>query len=262
MKKQSLLLLIALTVPTFISLTIIGDCWISETQKGYKIYYTSKDNLNITEYSIYFENGKESVTDFFQSPYKNDFNIYIHSTRASLDSAWQKDWNMPDFNSQCWMVASGIAYKFDIISPKMWDSLACEHIYSDTIKTQNLITHELVHVYHGQQNSSPDFSDVTGIDWFLEGLATYASGQCDSIRILEVQKALLDNKIPHSLNKFWSGNLRYGLSGTVVMYLDNKYGREKLTKLLKYNNREELLNSLETSESEIINGWKEFIRKL
>lgn len=262
MKIQSLLLLTVLFIPIILSWTIVGDKWISEKQKGYTIYYTSEDTENIKEYKTYFEKGKKSVTDFFQSSYNNDFNIYIHPTRASLDSSWQKDWNMPDFKSQCWMVASGIADKFDIISPKMWDSLACEHIYSNTIKTQNLITHELIHVFHGQQNESPDFSDVTGIDWFVEGLATYASGQCDSIRILEVQEALLDNKIPETLNKFWTGNLRYGLSGTVVMYLDNKYGREKLTSLLEYNNIKEVLDSLETTESEIMNEWKKYIKEL
>ena len=259
MKKQSLVLLI---VPIFLSLTFVEDKWIIEKQKGYTIYYTSSDSINIEEYKIYFEKGKKAVTDFFQSPYTRDFNIYVHSTRASLDSSWQKDWNMPDFKSQCWMVASGIAYKLDIISPKMWDNLACEHIYSKTIKTQNLITHELIHVFHGQQNKSPDFSDVTGIDWFVEGLATYASGQCDSIRILEVKEALIDNKIPESLDKFWTGNLRYGLSGTVVMYLDNKYGREKLTSLLKYNTIEDLLYSLETTESDIMRGWKKYITEL
>lgn len=262
MKNQSILLIIALLVPIFLSLTIVGDKWISENQKGYTIYYTSMDNSNIKEYKIYFEKGRKSVTDFFQSSYNKEFNVFIHPSRTSLDSSWQKDWNMLDFKSQYWMVAGGIADKFDIISPKMWDSLACEHIYSDTIKTQNLITHELIHVFHGQQNKSPDFSDVTGIDWFVEGLATYASGQCDSIRILEVKKALLDNKIPESLNKFWTGNLRYALSGTVVMYLDNKYGREKLTSLLKYNTLIEMLNSLETTELEIMDGWKRYIKEL
>ncbi|HMN26163.1 MAG TPA: hypothetical protein PKE38_16775 [Ignavibacteriaceae bacterium] len=262
MKNQSLLLIIALFVPIFLSLTIVRDKWISEKQKGYMIYYTSKDNSNIKEYKIYFEKGKKSVTDFFQSSYNNVFNIFIHPSRTSLDSSWQKDWNIPDFKSQCWMVASGIADKLDMISPRMWDSLACEHIYSDTIKTQNLITHELIHVFHGQQNKSPDFSDVTGIDWFVEGLAIYASGQCDSIRILEVKKALLENKIPESLNKFWTGNLRYGLSGTVVMYLDNKYGREKLTSLLEYNTITEVLNSLDTTELEIMDGWRRYIKKI
>jgi len=263
MKKQtSFLLLTVLLSPILFGWTIVEDKWIVEKQNGYSLYYTTLDKQNIVEYKAYFEAGKRTVEEFFQSSYKNDFNIYIHPSRSSLDRAWQKDWNMPNFKSQCWMVASGVANKLDIISPKLWDSLACEHVYSNTNKTQNLIKHELVHVFHGQQNISPDFSDVSGIDWFVEGLATCASGQCDSIRILEVQKALLENEIPVTLKKFWTGNLRYGLSGTVVMYLDNKYGREKLTSLLKYNTIEEVLNSLETTESEIMNEWKKYIKEL
>lgn len=260
--KQTLFLLGLLVVPIFLSSTIIGDNWLSEKQNGYTVFYDSKDKKNIKEYKIFFEKGKTAVTDFFQNQYQKDFDIYVHPSRVSLDSTWQKDWNMPDFKSQCWMVASGVANKLDIISPILWDSLACEHIYSNTSKTQNLITHELVHVFHGQQNVSPDFSDVSGIDWFVEGLATYASGQCDSTRILEVQKALLKNEIPDSLNKFWTGNLRYGLSGTVVMYLDNKYGREKLMGLLKFNTIKEVLDSIETTESEIMNEWKKYIKDL
>jgi hypothetical protein len=100
------------------------------------------------------------------------------------------------------MVASGIAAKLDMISPKLWDKQSCEHIYSETTHPQQLITHELVHVYHGQLNVSPDFSNVEGIDWLVEGLATFASGQCDALRIAEVKKAINENKIPKSLDDF------------------------------------------------------------
>ncbi len=244
-----------------LSLTSGSDIWLRQEQKGYTIYYTANDHNNIEDYKIYFDKGKMSVTTFFQSAYPDQFDVYIHPDRISLDSTWQKDWNMPGFKSQCWMVASGVADKLDIISPKRWDSLACEHTYSNSTETKRLITHELVHVYHGQQNVSPDFSDVTGIDWFVEGLATYASGQCDSIRINEVKKAVVANEIPTELNKFWTGNLRYGLSGTVVMYLDKRYGRDKLVSLLEYNSITELMDSLETTESDIIAGWKNYLNE-
>lgn len=262
MKKQTSFLLFVLLFPMLSGWAVAERKWIVEKQRGYTLYYSTLDKQNILEYKVYFESGIKTVEEFFQSSFKSDFSIYIHPSRISLDSAWQKDWNMPDFKSQCWMVASGISNKLDIISPKIWDSLACEHLYSDSAKTQNLITHELVHVFHGQKNKSPDFSNVNGIDWFVEGLATYASGQCDSSRILEVKKAILNNQTPESLDKFWTGNLKYGLSGTVVMYLDNKYGREKLIQLLNYNDITELLNTIETTELEMINGWKEYVMKL
>jgi hypothetical protein len=100
---------------------------------------------------------------------------------------------------------------------------------------------------------------VNGIDWFVEGLATYASGQCDSTRISEVQKAVTENRIPSTLNKFWRGELKYGLSGSVVMFIDNKYGRKKLTSLLKYSDIYDVLSYLETTETELPSGWKAYI---
>jgi hypothetical protein len=120
----------------------------------------------------------------------------------------------------------------------------------------------LVHVYHGQQNASPDFSDVSGMDWFVEGLAVYVSGQCDSTRITQVKKAISENQVPETLEDFWTGNLRYGLSGTVVMYLDKKFGREKLISLLKYNHIGKLLVSLGTDESEIMDGWEKYMESI
>jgi len=159
------------------------------------------------------------------------------------------------------MVASGVANKLDLISPVTWDNEACEHIYSDKIKTQQLITHELIHVYHGQLNTSPDFSDVTGIEWFVEGIATYASGQCDSIRIAEIKKSVLNNTIPMSLDKFWTGNLRYGLSGSMVMYIDYKYGRVRLKELLKFNRKSEILTHLGITEPILLSEWKNYIEQ-
>jgi hypothetical protein len=111
-------------------------------------------------------------------------------------------------------------------------------------------------------NASPDFSDVSGMDWFVEGLATYASGQLDAERIGEVKNAIAKNEIPGGLDNFWTGKLKYGLSGSVVMYIDKKFGREKLKQLLPFNKKDQILNSLGITESELINGWKDYIKKV
>lgn len=160
------------------------------------------------------------------------------------------------------MVASGTGTKLDWLSPKMWDQQACEHIYSETKKTQQLITHELVHVFHGQRNKSPDFSEAESIEWFVEGLATYASGQCDANRLAEVKKALSENKIPNALDNFWSGKIKYGLSGSMVLFIERKYGRDKLISLLPYTQKSEILAALNTNETELLADWKRFIQIL
>lgn len=255
-------LTIILTSLLLISWKNLENNWTSEKEKKYTIIYTSTDKSNIKEYKRFINNGIRHVETFFNTSYHEKFNVVIHPNRQSLDSTWQKDWNLPEFKSECWMVSSGVASKLDMISPKLWDKQSCEHIYSETKRTQQLITHELVHVYHGQINISPDFSNVEGIDWFIEGIATYASGQCDTLRIVEVKKAISENKIPKSLDNFWSGKIKYGLSGSVVMYIDKKYGREKLKELLPTNNKKKLLSTLKITETELLNEWQKYIQDL
>jgi hypothetical protein len=236
--------------------------WLSEKNKGYTLVYTSIDKNNLKDYKKLIETGIKSVKHFFDASFESEFSVYIHPNRQSLDSIWQKDWNMPEFKSECWMVASGVSTKLDMISPKRWDTQSCEHIYSESTHTQQLITHELIHIYHGQLNVSPDFSNTEGIDWFIEGMATFASGQCDTSRLAEVKKAFSENKIPKSLDNFWTGKIKYGLSGSVVMYIDHKYGREKLKALLPLNKKSEIFATLETTETELLDEWKKYIQNL
>ncbi len=262
MKSNHLLLLIGFSGIFLSGWKIFEKNWITEKHNGYNLFYASIDKKNIKEYNKLVEIGLISVKTFFNSSYNKGFDIYIHPDRHTIDSTWQKDWNVPEFKSECWMVASGIATKLDMISPKTWDKEACEHTFAETKKTQQLITHELIHVYHGQLNASPDFSNVEGIDWFVEGLATYASGQCDSTRISEIKKAITDDKIPKSLDNFWTGKLKYGLSGSVVMYIDNKYGRVELKGLLTFNKKSDIFSTLNITESALLDEWKKYMQKL
>lgn len=233
--------------------------WLTKSYSSFTIHYTNADENNIDVYTKLVTTGIQRVQQFFNAKYKSNFDVFVYYNRTSLDSKWQKDWNMPGFKSECWMVASGVATKLDMISPKQWNTESCEHKYEDNIATQQLITHELVHVFHGQYNKSSDFSDVDNIDWFVEGLATYVSGQCNCKRITDIQKAISENKIPSSLNDFWKGNMRYGLSGAMVLYIDKTYGREKLQQLLPLNKKQDILAALDISENDLLQNWKKFI---
>ncbi|MFN8256549.1 MAG: hypothetical protein U0W24_12710 [Bacteroidales bacterium] len=236
--------------------------WIKTEYDGNCLYYKLSDSENKNDYNSIIVNGIHSVKSFFNSDFKREFDVYIHPDRHSLDSTWRKNWNMPDFRSECWMVGSGVADRLDLISPKAWKKEACEHDYSDLKHTRNLITHELVHVFHGQSNPSPDFTTAEGIDWFIEGLATYASGQCDSAVLVKVKKAIRENKIPLKLDDYWTGNLKYGLSGSMVMFIDAKFGRDKLIDLLPLEKKSEILQSLKTTEKDLTDNWKMFILNL
>ena len=100
---------------------------INEKHSGYILFYTAQDINNKDAYAKLIDSGMHSVNNFFGASYNKEFNVFVHPNRNSLDSAWQKDWNMPAFKSECWMVAGGISNKMDMISPKTRDKEACEH---------------------------------------------------------------------------------------------------------------------------------------
>src|SRR5262245_46112699 len=119
-----------------------------------------------------------SVETFFGAPYRERFEVVVHPDRAAFDASFPPEWGIE--KTECWMVASGIASGVQILSPRAWKAEACEHDPANAGHVQRLLAHELTHVYHAQHNPSPDFMDVAGIDWFVEGLATYAAGQLES----------------------------------------------------------------------------------
>lgn len=246
-------------LPFVLCFTTPNHPWKHKNQKRFTLFFTSEDESYTKEYRKLVTKGIKTTKTFFKSNFVTDFEVYVHPNRASLDSTWQKDWAMPEFKSECWMVASGVAKRLDVISPKKWNTESCEHNYENELQKQQLITHELIHVYHGQQNKSPDFSDTDNIDWFVEGLATYASGQCDKTRIDEVKKLITEDKQPKTLNNFWKGKSKYGISGSMAMFIDFKYGRTKINALLKFNNATDILNTLNTTESDLIKEWKNYM---
>lgn len=235
-----------------------GD-WDLKRTSQYKLYYKDADKFILNDVGTLIQRGMQQTRDFFHSGFRHVFAVYIHPARRSLDSTWQMNWSLPDFKSECWMVASGEAKRLDLLSPARWGSEACEHQYSNRMSTQNPFTHELVHVYHAQLNPSPDFSQLENLDWLVEGLATYVSGQCDSVRLAGVMSILHANKGPKALSEFWTGQHKYGLSGSMLMYIDKKFGRQKLLSLLSLTKCSEVLSAFGTTETDLINNWRDFV---
>ncbi|HLP93807.1 MAG TPA: hypothetical protein VK168_07200 [Saprospiraceae bacterium] len=225
----------------------------------YFFTFTTQDNPEVRTIHTYLNNGVRTLEAFFADSFQQTFEVRLHPHRGQMDSVWQVEWQMPDFHSECWMVASGVGMKLDLLDPKVWPVQACEHRWEDTLASFHLLKHELCHVYHGQHNPSPDFSQVTGLDWFVEGLAVYASGQCDVSRLTGVQQWLKSREPLQSLDVFWTGKHKYGLSGSMVMYIDQTYGRQMLNQLLRVQTKTALLETLRCTESALLSAWYAWI---
>jgi hypothetical protein len=253
MKPVSLLIIII-----SLAVSLQAQEWNSFSQDSLVILY----NCPVPGIQDYAGNIAESVSgteSFFGKPFRRAFFVRIHGSRDSFDKQLAEDWHEPGFRSECWMVASGSAPGMDLICPATWDTVACEHKQADTAATRKLIHHELIHVYHGQWNKSPDFSATKGLDWFVEGLATYVSGQLDSSRRLQVSELIRLSRVPASLDLFWTGHARYALSGALVEFIDKSYGREMIQDLLPLTIKSEVLNKLNITEDHLIrdfiNSW-------
>jgi len=165
--------------------------WQVIYQDKYTIYYTGADKNKAQE--IYVASGYKHVAEFFQHPFTKKFGIYIFPDRSELNRQWQKDWNDPDFQSQCWMIASGVSHRLDILSPNAWIRDACDHDGKDSIEIRQVIWHELIHVYHGQYNPDHAFNYIENLDWLVEGIATYISGQLDLKRLQRIKHIIQEN---------------------------------------------------------------------
>lgn len=196
------------------------------------------------------------IASFFDTSWIHPFDIYLYSDRASIDKQWQQDWGMPDFKSECWMVASGIGTRLDYLSPHAWRTEACEHDADDTLEWKEILTHELTHVFNGQHNPVPDFTGLDSIGWLVEGLAVLVSGQLDAERLTQAHDAVANHQIPSHLADFWSGSHRYAICGSLVHYIDQAYGRQTIRRLLCCVSEEQVLAILGITESELIENWK------
>ncbi len=231
--------------------------WKELAREKYTLHYTSVDQNIIKRIDNDLQSGLDNIVEYFHHSFLNKFEVYIFPDRTFLDKQWQKDWGDSSFQSQCWMIAGGVAHRLDILSPNTWAKQACDHNANDTTEVRKVIWHELVHVFHGQYNPDNTFSYIEKLDWLVEGVATYVSGQLDDKRLQRVKQLVKENKIPSSLDNFWKGQEKYGLSGSIVAYIDNTYGRENLFALLKFTNKQDALNFLGVSEEELIRRWKD-----
>lgn len=183
--------------------------------------------------------------------------VEIYPDRDSFSAGLREAWGIPE--TACWMVGAADDHNLYLLSPGTWGEEACEHDPSDAEHRRLLIAHEAVHVYHGQVNPSEDIGLLQEIGWFVEGLATWASGQLDSAHAGRAAEALAEGEGPERLADAWSGPYRYGVAGSLVAYIDDQWGRETLGAALEVTTEADLLALLGTTEAGLLAGWRSWV---
>jgi len=203
------------------------------------------------------EQGRADVEAFFGEPFTEPVQILLLPDRAAFTGSFPAEWGMTQ--TQCWMVAAGVADTLHLLSPRAWADEACEHDANDERHVQGIVTHELAHCFHMQRNPTRDGTGLEPMGWFVEGLAVYVSGQLEEGHQLPARDAVEKGVEPKQLVDGWSGPYRYGVSGSLVQYVDLTWGREVLRDLLAVTSEAELLGVLGVTEEQLLTDWRAFV---
>lgn len=218
-----------------------------------------RDTPSGVSISAFTETGRASVEAFFGERFAAPVRIVVSPTRAAFDASLPTKWELTP--TQCWMVGVGGGNLFALLSPADWPAEACEHDAKNAVHIQEIVTHELTHVFHGQHNPTGDFIGMDDAGWFVEGLAVLVAGQLSSGNRPTAAQAIADNAAPAKLADAWSGKYRYGVSGSMVAFIDAKFGRQKVLALLDAVTNAEILADLGFTETEFLARWRDWVTK-
>jgi hypothetical protein len=180
--------------------------------------------------------------------------------RAALDAHWRALFSDPKLKTECWMVGAGFASELSLLSPAAWPHDACEHDPRDHAAIARLVVHELTHTYHQQVNPKlEDDAVAEGVAWFVEGLATYVSGQLDDGHLASAAEAIAVGQAPTRLGEAWKGKYKYGVSGSIVAFIAHDWGQAMIVRLLTASSSGEILQTLGTQEDDLLQRWRRWV---
>jgi hypothetical protein len=183
--------------------------------------------------------------------------VRVFPGRAELDAYVREAWGLE--GTECWMVGAAEEEALILLSPRVWREEACDHDPGDPNHVRDLVAHELVHVYHMQRNPTRAFESVEGLDWFVEGLATLVSGQYERFHVERAREAVASGAAPAQLADAWSGRYRYGVSGSLVAYVETRVGKGGVARLLTATRLDEALSAVGDTEAEFLAAWAAWV---
>jgi hypothetical protein len=204
--------------------------------------------------------GRTAAAAFLGESFTNGFTVRVYPDRASLTEYWRTVRNQPSLVPECWMIASATRSVAVSLSPRVWATAACGHNGTDAAYVRRIISHEIVHVLHGQLNPLPEVNSVAALKWFTEGLAYHAAGQLDDAGRAQLRALIVGGYAPTSLESVLSGQGGYGAVASIVAYIDTTFGRTATRRLVRATSTAEALSTLGVTEAALLKGWREFAR--
>lgn len=222
-----------------------------EKESRHFAFYAEKGDIEVLDpLAITLENNYARITDRLGIQIGKKIRVKVFPDLESFHAAIQYP-DAPD-----WVVGSCIDDELLMVSPLRPGSM---HTYESVMQ---VIVHEFAHIAVYYARAEKGFT--TFPTWLNEGYAQYEAGQIND-RVRKSVKTSLAGKAPPtwarlgaaSMMEFGSMN-GYGLSVTIVEFLVDTYGMDKLVLLIKEPEQIQSIYGLSTEALE--KQWIEYIQ--
>ncbi len=187
-------------------------------------YYSNDSDIKaLDSLSKELEASYTKITGDFKVNFSEKVRVYIYPDVTSFHKAI----GHPEYPD--WVVGTGGDNELGMVSPLNPGSA---HTYQDLMKT---VVHEFVHVVTRKVASGLG----TKSKWLWEGLATYESKQYSTAVKDYLRTDISANNIPTLSEMEKAGNVGFGnikgyeFSYTIIDFMVNKYGMDKIIELVK-----------------------------
>ena len=255
--KIRLVFFYVLSIVFFVFLTILklvgqnnDSLYLAKESQHFDLYSTKSDIKVLDSLAITLENNYSRITNHLGIQIDKKINVKIFPDIKTYHVAI----NQPD--APDWVVGSLTEEEIMMVSPLNPGSV---HTYKSLMQ---IVVHEFVHIAVYYARGDKGMTELPR--WLNEGYAQYEAGQINEY-IRKSAKSSLIKKVPPTLSqmdtvsaiKFGYMN-GYALSVTIVEFLVNTYGIDKLVLLIKEPKNIETIYGL--SKDALEKQWIQYLK--
>jgi RNA polymerase sigma-70 factor (ECF subfamily) len=223
---------------------------LTKESQHFNFYSTDGDIKVLDSLAITLENNYSGITSHLGIEIDKKINVKVFPDIKAFHAAI----NYPD--APDWVVGSCNGDELMMVSPLNPGSV---HTYASLLQ---VIVHEFVHIAVSYARGDKGWTSLPR--WLSEGYAQYEAGQVNE-HIRKLAASGLKGKTPPTWEQLDNasviefGNMNgYGLSVTIVEFLVDTYGMDKLVLLIKEPENIEIIYGL--SESTLEKQWIQYLR--
>lgn len=244
----SIVIFVFLTIPKLVGQNT-DSLNLAKASQHFAFYSTDGDIEVLDSLAITLENNYSRITNRLGIQIEEKINVKVFPNVKSFHVALDSP-DAPD-----WLVGTSNGDELMMVSPMNPGS---SHTYESLMQ---VIVHEFVHTAVEYARREKESTELPR--WLSEGYAQYEAGQINAYIRKLVKSSLIDKTPPTwtqldtaSPMEFGSMN-GYGLSVTIVEFLINTYGIDKLVLLIKEPENIEIIYDL--SKNILENQWIQYL---